>query len=161
MRNRAKSLFVQFYSTNFTIEQNWWHFCSAILYLKDNYEVRISKFGVLESKFRPAMRKWKFCSANFIVELIWRRHCWVIWGPKTKLQTQNFEMCKFKGLLQIPNLECYFEFEFVSVQYCNMMKVFTRPTSASDFFMFFGTKPISYSPIFHMRQLQKDHSNQN
>jgi hypothetical protein len=33
-------------------------------------------------------------------------------SPKTKLETQNFE---FKGLLQIPNFECYFE--FLSVQY--------------------------------------------
>jgi hypothetical protein len=44
----------------------------------------------------------------------------------TQLQNQNFEICKFKGLLQIPNFECYFEFLVY-----NMMKVFTRPTSAS------------------------------
>jgi hypothetical protein len=61
------------------------------------------------------MEKWKFCYANFILELIWRYHCWLIWGPKTKLQTPNFEFSKFKGLLQIPNFECYFE--FISVQY--------------------------------------------
>jgi hypothetical protein len=36
-------------------------------------------------------------------------------GPKTQIQTQNFEICKFKGLLQIPNFECYFELS--SVQY--------------------------------------------
>jgi hypothetical protein len=28
--------FVQFCSTNFIIEQNWWHFCSAFLHFKDN-----------------------------------------------------------------------------------------------------------------------------
>jgi hypothetical protein len=28
--------FVQFFSTNFIIEQNWWHFCSALLHFKDN-----------------------------------------------------------------------------------------------------------------------------
>jgi hypothetical protein len=34
--------------------------------------------------------------------------CWVIWGPKIKLQTQNFEIYKFKSLLQIPNFEGFF-----------------------------------------------------
>jgi hypothetical protein len=50
-------------------------------------------------------------------------------GPKTKLRTQNFEICKFKGLLQIPNFECCFE--FLSVQYNE--SIFTRSTSESDF----------------------------
>jgi hypothetical protein len=61
------------------------------------------------------MGKWKYCSANVIIELIWRHHYWVIWGPKTKLQTQNFEIRKFKGFLQIPNFKRFFE--FLSVQY--------------------------------------------
>jgi hypothetical protein len=36
------------------------------------------------------------------------------WGPKTKLQTLNFEIYKFKGLLQISDFE--YDFEFISVQ---------------------------------------------
>jgi hypothetical protein len=39
--------FVQFFSTNFIIEQNWWLFCRALLHLKVNYVFRIPKFWVL------------------------------------------------------------------------------------------------------------------
>jgi hypothetical protein len=45
--NSVKSLFCSVFSTNFTMEQNWWHFCRAILHLKDNYVFKIQKFGVL------------------------------------------------------------------------------------------------------------------
>jgi hypothetical protein len=90
--------FVQFLSTNCTIEQNWWLFCRALLHLKDNYLFRIPKFWVL------------------------RVHA----NSDSEWENEKFEICKFKGLLKIPNFECYFE--LLSVQ-------FTRPTSASDFFV--------------------------
>jgi hypothetical protein len=47
MGTRANNYFVQFYSTNFTIEQICKHFASALLYFKDYYKVRISKCWVL------------------------------------------------------------------------------------------------------------------
>jgi hypothetical protein len=31
---------------------------------------------------------------------------------ETKLHTWNFEIAKFKGLLQILNFECYFEYQY-------------------------------------------------
>jgi hypothetical protein len=43
------------------------------------------------------MGKWKIYSANFIIEHIWRHFCLVIWGPETKLNTQNFEIQVPKG----------------------------------------------------------------
>jgi hypothetical protein len=43
------------------------------------------------------MGKWKIYWANFIIEQIWRRFSEVIWGPETKLYTQNFEFQVPKG----------------------------------------------------------------
>jgi hypothetical protein len=42
----------------------------------------------------------------------------------SEMGDENFEICKFKGL-QILNA-------ILNYLVCNMMKVFTRPTSASD-----------------------------
>jgi hypothetical protein len=95
--------FVQFFSTNFTIEQNWWHFCRALLHLKDNYVFRIPKF-------------------------------WVLSVPPIKIPTQNGKM----KILKFVNSKVSYKFRILNaiLNYlvCNMMKVFTRPTSASDFF---------------------------
>jgi hypothetical protein len=43
------------------------------------------------------MGKWKNYQANFIIEQIWRHFCLEIWGPETKLYTQNFEIQVSKG----------------------------------------------------------------
>jgi hypothetical protein len=95
--------FVQFLSTNFTMEQNWWHFCRALLHLKDNYVFRIPKFRVLRV-------------------------------PPIQIPTQNGKM----KILKFVNLMVSYKFQILNaiLNYlvCNMMKVFTRPTSASEFF---------------------------
>jgi hypothetical protein len=52
MGNRAKSLFFQFCSTNFTIEQNWWHFCWVNWGSKQNYKHKIWKFWNLKVSYK-------------------------------------------------------------------------------------------------------------
>jgi hypothetical protein len=44
-----------------------------------NFEIRNSKGPYLSYKFWLKMGKWKFCSVNFIVELIWRHLSSIIW----------------------------------------------------------------------------------
>jgi hypothetical protein len=65
---------------------------------------------------------------------------------KTELQTQNFEICKFKGLLQI-------QIAILNYLVCNMMKVFrfTRPTSASDFYF----PNMKYGKLWYHLQKKK------
>jgi hypothetical protein len=97
--NSVKSLFCSVFSTNFTMEQNWWHFSRALLHLKDNYVSRIPKF-------------------------------WVLKVPPIQISTQNGKM----KILKFVNLKVSYKFRILNYLVCNMMKVFTRPTSASDFF---------------------------
>jgi hypothetical protein len=51
-------------------------------------------------------------------------------------ENETFEICKFKGL-QILNT-------ILKYLVCNMIKVFTRPTSTSDFFSIHYTKFTVY-----------------
>jgi hypothetical protein len=101
--NSEKSLFCSVFSTNLTMEQNWWHFCKALLHLKVNYVFRIPKF-------------------------------WVLRVPPIQIPTQNGKM----KILNFVNLKVSYKFQilnaFLNYLVCNKMKVFTRPTSASDFF---------------------------
>jgi hypothetical protein len=107
--------FVQFLSTNFTIEQNWWHFCRALMHLKDNYVFRIPK-------------------------------CWVLRVPPIQIPTPNGKM----KILKFLNLKVSYKFRILNAVLnflvCNMMKVFTRPTSASDFFSYGFSSKFTFSP---------------
>jgi hypothetical protein len=90
--------FIQFCSTNFIIEQNWWHFCSTILYLKDNLVLEITKLWVLRvpptqiptynGKMIILFSEF-YHRTNLTVPLLSNL------GSKNKLHTQNFEICKF------------------------------------------------------------------
>jgi hypothetical protein len=52
---------------------------------------------------------------------MWEHFCVVIWGQGITLQTMNFEIQNTKVTFKIV---------------CNVLKVYTRPTSASDFLNF-------------------------
>jgi hypothetical protein len=123
--------FIKFSSKNFTIEQIWVQFYSAILCLKDIGVLRILKFEVLRvpSIQIPTQngQKWKFFYNKFhrginLVALLFSNS-----GSRNKITFSEFG--NLKGT-SIQNLEVEGLLRIVS----DMWKVFTHPTCASDFF---------------------------
>jgi hypothetical protein len=59
-------------------------------------------------------------------------------------ENETFEICKFKGLLILNAI--------LNFLVCNMMKVFTRQTSASDFFTIFHDHRQTLGFYFIMKE---------
>jgi hypothetical protein len=85
MRNRAKSLFIQFFFNKFHRRTN----LNALFYY--------SNFIFKEKCVLKTKGKNESFFKNSIVKQDWQHFCIVIWGPGPKLIAQNFGIWNLKG----------------------------------------------------------------